>query len=116
MPGSTTETAGASEEMSEEGVSLSRRKLFTAFRNCAASTESFKSIGTALAATHAAGSASNSAQAAPRSVSADVDKNALLAKLVHRLTWGFTQAEYALMMLPTVVTSASQPLYSSLAL
>lgn len=97
MPGSTTaETAGAREEMSDEGVSLSRRGLFAAFRDCAAKTESLKPIATALAATLAAGSVSSSAQAAPRSVSADIDKNALLAKLVRRLTWGFTQEEYAL--------------------
>ncbi len=36
------------------------------------------------------------AAAAPRAVTGDIDKNALLAKLVRRLTWGFTQEEYAL--------------------
>ncbi len=97
MPGAAKkEDTQPVERHSENSQSLSRRDLFSAFRNNSAVQSALKPVLAATASALALSATAPPAEAAPRSVSADIDKNALLAKLVRRITWGFTQEEYAL--------------------
>ena len=73
----TTETREVNEGPPEKGTSISRRDLFSVFRKTSEVHES-QTLGQVASCALVAASISM-ASAAPRSVSADIDKNALLA-------------------------------------
>ena len=81
---SSTTEAGTSAEKSSE---CSRRRVLKG-------GASLPGLGALAAGLASLATTDESRAASPTSV--DIDKNALLARLVRRITWGFTQEEYAL--------------------
>ncbi len=76
---------------------VTRRDFFRSMKRVAPPAASLSQAAAVVASVWGVAAMSEMrAEAAPRSVSGDVDKNALLAKLVRRVTWGFTQEEYSL--------------------
>lgn len=98
MPDSpVVDTSSAAQPSGIRADEVNRRDFFRSFKRNAPPAAPISTAAAAVASVWGmAAMTARTAHAEPRSISGDVDKNALLAKLVRRVTMGFTQAEYAL--------------------